>query len=236
MKIENTTRGEIFWMDCNDPRLVLITDKNHRLYDERVELPVNESMALSISDPMIGIIEPVIVRNVGGNYEVVDGRQRVKAAREAQSRIKDRTIRVPIIVRSQVNDSKAAVMSCITNNQRTEETAVQKGRRAIVMKETGSTPEEIERTFGVSWQTVSGWIALVGSKEAQEALESGSVTPSQAVAIAKSRDKQKALQRATEKPDWRIRIIGEKINGEMRIKVSGCTPEQLEEFRKAFNT
>ena len=55
MKIENTTRGEIFWMDANDPRLVVVTDKQHRLYDSRVQLPVAQAMVASISDPKIGI-------------------------------------------------------------------------------------------------------------------------------------------------------------------------------------
>lgn len=237
MKIEGTTRGEIFWMDCNDERLIVVTDKNHRLYDDRVELPVSEAMVDSISDPLIGIIEPVIVRNNGGKYEVVDGRQRVKAAREAQSRINERTIRIPLIVRSSVNDSKAAIMSCITNNQRTEETAVQKGRRAISMLETGSTPDEISKLFGVSWKTVSGWRSLAESPEAQSALESGLVNESKAVQVARSSDKQKALKAATDpKPEMvTVKLLRRDEKWIIKTNLDVSNDSKRTEIRDAIN-
>lgn len=217
MKIDKTTRSEIFWMDCADDRLVVVTDKNHRLYDARVELPINPAMVASIST--LGILEPVIVRNVGGRYEVVDGRQRVRSAREAQKEIKDRCVRVPLIVRSSCNDAAAASMSAIANNQRIEETPNQKGDRVKVLLETGHSRDEISAIFGVGWQTISGWVAIAESPEATSALEFGEVTASQAAAIAKSKNPIAKLKEIKTKPEGRCSIIGERICGEWRIKI-----------------
>jgi ParB family chromosome partitioning protein len=220
MKIENTTRGEIFWMNADDKRLVVVTDKQHRLYDSRVELPVDPAMVASISDPKIGILEPVIVRNVGGTYEVVEGRQRVKAARAAQEQVKGRVIRVPLIVRSSCNDASAASMSAIANNQRTEETATQKGERVKVLLETGHSKDEVCSIFGVGWQTISGWVAIAESPETSAALEAGTVTATEAAKIAKSKNPVAKLQEPKVKPEGRVRIVIERKSGQYSVKIS----------------
>jgi ParB family chromosome partitioning protein len=221
MKIENTTRGEIFWMDCNDERLVVVIDKNHRLYDSRVEMPIDDAMVSSISDPKVGIIEPVIVRNIGGKYEVVEGRQRVRAARKAQSMVKDRTIRVPLIVRSSVNDAVAASLSAIANNQRSEETPIQKGNRVKVLLETGHSKEEISSIFGVGWATISGWVKISEAPdELHRAIEDGSISASKAAVVARSKDKTKALQKAKEAPPESILFRAVKNGAKWEIKCS----------------
>jgi ParB family chromosome partitioning protein len=240
MKIENTTRGEIFWMDASDERLVVVTDKNHRLYDPRVEIPINEAMVSSISDPKVGIIEPVIVRNIGGKYEVVEGRQRVRAARKAQAMVKNRTIRVPLIVRSSVNDATAAGLSAIANNQRSEETPVQKGNRVKVLLETGHSKEEVSAIFGVSWQTISGWVKISEAPaELHQAIEDGSISASKAAVVARAKDKTRALQKAKEKPPetviFKVILVGQKWEIKCSKKITDLERVMIEEsFRKWF--
>lgn len=72
-----------------DPEsLHLVTDTSHPLYDERVHLPLSESVILNIME--LGVIEPIIVWKdpESGKTCVVAGRQRVKNATEANARRK----------------------------------------------------------------------------------------------------------------------------------------------------
>lgn len=243
MKIENTTRGEHHFMNADDIRLVIITDKNHRLYDERVLLPVSDAMVSSIADPSIGVLEPVIVRKVQGArygvdgwaYEVMDGRQRVKAAREAQKRTTDRTIRVPIIVRSGANDAAAASMAAIANNQRVEETPMQKGLRAQMLIETGHSREELCSIFGVGWQTVHGWISISESPEVADKISSGEITATEAAKEAKRKTSKRNLK-PIEKPTENIRIIGKRFGDGWRIKVTrDAYPGDIRGFIEALS-
>lgn len=63
--------------------LHLVTDKTHPLYDERINLPIDEGMVLNIKE--LGVLEPIIVWKdpENGLTCVVVGRQRVRHTLEA---------------------------------------------------------------------------------------------------------------------------------------------------------
>lgn len=63
--------------------LFLVTDKTHPLYDERINLPIDEGMVLNIKE--LGVLEPIIVWKdpENGRSCVVVGRQRVRHTLEA---------------------------------------------------------------------------------------------------------------------------------------------------------
>ncbi|KAG1434031.1 hypothetical protein G6F57_021787 [Rhizopus arrhizus] len=67
--------------------LVMVTDRTHPLFDERVFLPLNEAMVLNIKDQ--GVIQPISVWKDPelGQTLVVAGRQRVKHTMEANRRL-----------------------------------------------------------------------------------------------------------------------------------------------------
>lgn len=182
--IKNTTKGNVFFFDADDPRLVVITDPSHRLYDRRVEMPLDESMIESISDPKIGIVQSVIVRKVGENYEVVDGRQRVRCAREAVQRNPSFTIKIPCVTRT-IKEFEAARIATVTNVQRTEDTPVVKGENAKRQIEMGATHEDLESDFGVGRQTISQWIKIAESPDViKDAVDSGKISIAKALKIA----------------------------------------------------
>src|SRR5512143_1919662 len=87
-------KRDAYMFDPED--LVLVTDEKSPLYDERVHLPVNEALVMNMlfapDGVPQGVLEPITaVRNPEtGKVEVVVGRQRVKAAREANKRLKKR--------------------------------------------------------------------------------------------------------------------------------------------------
>lgn len=201
--IKGTKKGSFFWFEPDDPRLIVITDKSHRLYDSRVELPIDASMVKSIADPNIGILEPILVRKVGDNYEVVDGRQRVRAARQAKQLNTSLKIRIPAIPRT-AKDAEAARNSTIANVQRTEDSPYIKGENAARMIEMGYTDIEVSDFYGVSFLTVKGWIGFseTASDELKWALDSGVVTYTKARSISSmNHEKQaEALEKATAAP------------------------------------
>lgn len=82
-------RGPIgFTLNADDERLVIIMDENHPLYDERVHIPLEDLEGLALSLANGGQQKSIIVRKNGELFEVVDGRQEVRAARWANDRIR----------------------------------------------------------------------------------------------------------------------------------------------------
>jgi ParB family chromosome partitioning protein len=194
--IADTTKGNIFFIAADDSRLVVITNKSHKLYDDRIDLPLNEAMIKSIENPTVGILEPIIVRKVNDSYEVIDGRQRVRCAREAQRRNPALKIRIPFIIRTS-KDSEAAAFATITNVQRTEDNPVLKGKNASRLLEMGHSKDDIVSIFGVQWSTIDGWIKISDAPAVvQEALESGQISTTQAVKVSRNRDIDEALENA----------------------------------------
>ena len=109
-----------------DPEdVVIVDDPNHPLYDhERVALPFDENMVLSMS--AVGVRTPVKVRQNGETadgkaiIEVVDGRQRVKACREANRRLLasgGTPLRLPAVM-ERGDDLAHFVTMVVSNTQR----------------------------------------------------------------------------------------------------------------------
>src|SRR5437868_5424903 len=83
-------------------KIVIVQDESHPLYDERIHMPIDEALVLNIMHH--GVLEPVIVRRnpETSETEIVDGRQRVRATREANERLRAQgrpTHLVPAVVR-----------------------------------------------------------------------------------------------------------------------------------------
>lgn len=81
--------GKTNVLNFEPERLHLVTDTAHPLYDERIHLPLDETMVLNIMDQ--GVLEPIIVWKdpETGLSCVVDGRQRVRHTVEANKRLAD---------------------------------------------------------------------------------------------------------------------------------------------------
>lgn len=186
--IVNTTKGNIFWFTPDDPRLKVITDKSHKLYDKRVELPLDtpelQGMISTISDPDIGILEPVIARKVGDFWEVTEGRQRVRCAREAFRR-GAKHVKIPVIVKTH-RDFEVAKIASICNVQRVEDPPHVKGFNAQRLLDSGASWEELESVFAAKKSTIQSWIRVhEAPEEVHRAVENGEITSTQAVSVAK---------------------------------------------------
>lgn len=167
--------------------LYMTDDPSHPLYDERIYLPLSESMVLNIMDQ--GVIEPVIIwkdKETGTVY-VVDGRQRVKHAREANRRLLEQgkpSLMVPAVVRiGSVHRAKEAAISA--NEIHIPDTPLGRAKKMASMLELSYDESDIALFFGCSPQTVRATLTLLDCTQAvQDAVEAGHINTGHARKLA----------------------------------------------------
>ena len=188
-----------------DPeQLVIVADENHPLYDDRHKLPVSEALVLNILHHL-SVLKPVSVRKnpETGDVEVADGRQRVKACREANKRLKAKgceTIQIMAIPRR--GDEAALAEIMVSSNEHDQApTPLNRAKKAARLIEMGRDEEQIGMLFGVSKATVKNYLALLECTSAvQRAVESEKLPVSYAYKLAKLEpaEQRAALEEAVE--------------------------------------
>ena len=165
--------------------LILVTDPSHHLYDERVLLEPDDGLVRSIMD--VGVLQAVAVQGDGDKKTmVVFGRQRVKAAREANRRFKEQGSPRKVFVPTRpIKGSNTRMMQIlgIENEARVQDNVYAKAVKAQRMLDFGSSEEEILGAFCVtSWQTVAGYLKILELDEAlQKAVRRGDLSATQAL-------------------------------------------------------
>lgn len=169
--------------------LVIVTDPKHPLFDERAKLEPDEAMILNVAAH--GVLQPITVRKnpETGETEVVVGRQRVKATREANARRKARgetLLYVPARV-TKAEDDKLAAMIVIENELRKDDSPINRARKAQRLRDNhGFGDEQIAVIFGCSVQTVRGMTALLDCTAAvRDAVNTGKVPVTVALKLGK---------------------------------------------------
>lgn len=154
----------------------------HPRYDERVECPLREEFVLNVM--ALGVKKNILVTKVDGRAFVVDGRQRVRAAREANKRLVARgelPMRVPV-VQQKGEESLLAAIAVATNEFNLEDTPLVKARKAQRLRDLGRTDAEIAIAFGVTPKTIQNWAKMDGlSLPVKQAVEAGKLDASAAV-------------------------------------------------------
>ena len=249
--IKGASKTAIFFFNADDERLKVITDKQHVLYDRRVELPLEESMIESISE--IGVLHPIEVRKVGDNYEVIDGRRRVLHAREAQRRYPDRKIAIPVRPVTR-RDSEAARDATVSNAQRRDSSPVTRGEEAIrLMESFGWGQDDVCRFFGAGWSAIQSWIkvARCASDCVKEALENNEITLTKAIQISRHKEEHQEAQlkkvlekggrqKPGPKPGKRARkiriIVVEDADGDLCLDAPKCSRDELQFIIRKLST
>lgn len=151
-QFENASRTVAFSFDPEE--LVLIEDPKHPLYDARVKLPLKPEFIANIA--AIGVVEPVIVRRIDGKPVVIDGRQRVRAARVVNVRARkncETTLKVPVVVRNG-DEADAYTVTVSLNEQRQDDPKREKIAKAQRLSQLGRSEGDIALAMGVSVPTV----------------------------------------------------------------------------------
>ena len=168
--------------------LVIVEDEGSALRDDRAKLEYDERLVLSMM--VRGVLQPIIVRKnpETDKVEVVDGRQRVKAAREANKRLKKEgrdLLRVPAVVKR--NSALDALAMMVTANElRTEDTPMNRAKKLGRYIDMGGTKEDAAVAFGCSPATIVNMIGLLDAPSVvRKAVDSGAVSVSDGYKLAK---------------------------------------------------
>jgi len=195
-------RESMFRVDPDDLTIIGLDTEDgpeHPLWDERIKLALDEAMVLNIMD--LGIREPVVVVVQGKGDDriaaVVDGRQRVRHAREANKRLAKRgepKIDVPVVAEKGMSEKEQMQLSASLNEIRQEDPVMTKAAKAARMKARGSTFKEIALAFGVTEQTIGLWININSLTDVvKKAIANGQLTPTAAGQLASLKpEEQKA--------------------------------------------
>lgn len=160
-----------------------------------------DSLAISIGAS--GIVQPLLVRSVGGgNYEIIAGERRWRAARKAGLK------RVPVVVRDS-NEAERLEAALIENMVREDLNPVEEARAcAALVEDLGLTKEELGRRVGKSRPAVSNLIRLLElPDEALELMQSGQLSEGHGRAIlqADGNDTRRRLARDAAAREWTVR-------------------------------
>ena len=118
-----------------------------------------------------GVLEPLIVRPVGGSYEIVVGERRWRACQMAG------VTTVPVLIRD-LSDRDAMELALVENLQREDLNPIEEAEAyRRLLDEFGLTQEEVARRVGKERSTVANRLRLLGLRgRSREALEKGEIS------------------------------------------------------------
>lgn len=150
------------------------------VFDERAL----KELAVSIKEH--GVIQPIIVRNVNGKYEIIAGERRYKASALAG------LTKIPAIIRN-LDDKESSKVALLENLQRRNLNPIEEARTYQKILELDQmTQEELAKTMGKSQSAVANKIRLLGlSDEVQEALLKEQISERHARTLLNIPDKKK---------------------------------------------
>ena len=171
----------------------------------RLEINIERLNELAASIREVGLLEPIIVRPVDDEYEVVVGERRYRASQQAGLE------RVPAIVR-EYSDDIVVQLNLIENVQRQELNAIEKGKICKYLLE--NCPEKypsqaaVAKKIGVSDDAVSLWLRTVEvvPKEAQKYVATSTISgqvPEGKIDYATA----VRVGRSVEQPEKRVEVI-----------------------------
>jgi ParB family chromosome partitioning protein len=159
-----------------------------------------EELAQSIKEN--GIIQPLVVRKTEGNYEIIAGERRWRAAQKVG------LTKVPVILKD-VSDRQALELALVENLQREDLNSIEEATAyEQLIEDFGLTHEEISARIGKERSTVTNQLRLLKlPDEIKEAIITGEITAGHARAILglQSLTKAKEILEAIRKEKLSVR-------------------------------
>lgn len=209
------TKKEVTYLNPNHIVIVGIdtaATEEDTLYDERIDLDVDENLVKNIM--VFGVQQPVLVRQENGEVIVVDGRQRVRAARVANQRFTEAgevQVKVPVIA---VNgdDRRVTGIMISANEQRRDDDVLVRAFKAQRMFDLVGSKSEVALAFGRTSQTINSWFRLVSADSAiHDAIRSGEISASAGINIA-------GMEKAEQSAEVKKLISGNKGSAATKTK------------------
>ena len=181
-----------------------------------------KELAVSIKEH--GVIQPIIVRNIGNKYEIIAGERRYKASALAG------LTKIPAIVRN-LDDKESSKVALLENLQRKNLNPIEEARTYQKILELDQmTQEELAKTMGKSQSAVANKLILLSlSDDVQDALlkEKISERHARALLAVDNQEKQKQLLNKIIANKMTVRELEEEINPKPKEKIATADIEKL---------
>ena len=125
-----------------------------------------------------GMLQPILVRDVGDGWEIIAGERRWRAAMLAGLE------RIPAVVRSEDDETRRLILALVENLQREDLDPLEEARALQRLSEMGMTHQEIAERLGRNRVSVTQSLRLLDACPAlTAAVESGAVSAGHARAL-----------------------------------------------------
>ena len=149
-----------------------------------------------------GVLQPILVRKIGADYEVIAGERRLKAARILNLES------VPVVIKV-ATDREALVLALVENIQREDLNAIEEAQSfKRLIEEFNFSQEDVAKSVGKDRSTVSNLIRLLKlPDDIQRSIFAGQISTGHARALLSIEDK--ALQQ---------KIFNEAVLNELSVR------------------
>jgi len=165
---------------------------------------------LAASIIQLGVLQPILVRPADGQYQLIAGERRWKAAQRAG------LTTIPAVVRTS-DDMGAVEQALVENLHRQDLTALEEGAAyQQLIEDFGLTHDELASRVGKSRSTITNTLRLLGLPPAvQHLLASGKLSAGHARALLGTPDRslQERLARQAASEGWSVRTIEDAVRG-----------------------
>ena len=183
-----------------------------------------KELAVSIKEH--GVIQPIIVRQVGNKYEIIAGERRYKASTMAGLN------KIPAIIKN-YDDKESSKVALIENLQRRDLTPIEEARtyQKILELEDNMTQEELAATMGKTQASVSNKLRLLAlPDEVQDALLNEKISERHARSLLN-------IDNANDQVKMLNRIISERLTvRELDKKIKEMNEVHTEDDKEPIST
>ncbi|MEG0273844.1 MAG: ParB/RepB/Spo0J family partition protein [Longicatena sp.] len=179
-----------------ETKIIMIDQIQPNPYQPRLEFNDDALMDLAQSIRENGLIQPITVREVDGNYQIIAGERRFRALKL------NGAVEVPVMIMD-ANDIQMAEMALVENIQRENLSAIEEAKSYLdIMKFTNMNQSELALRVGKSQSSIANKIRLLNLEDdVQSAVSSKVITERHARALLSldGEKQQKALDKIVKK-------------------------------------
>lgn len=212
----NTQENQVVYLHLDD--IIPNRFQPRQVFDEKAL----KELAVSIKEH--GVIQPIIVRNIGNKYEIIAGERRYKASAMAG------LTTIPAIIRN-LDDKESSKVALLENLQRKNLNPIEEAKTYQKILELDQmTQEELAKTMGKSQSAVANKLRLLSlTDEVQDSLLKDQISERHARTLlnAKDPDTQKQLLKEVIEKKMTVRELEEKINPKPKEDLSKNDIENL---------
>jgi len=232
------TRTDIWWIapeSCGLAGIDTDPDTSNALYDTRVHLPLKPEFVENIDQ--LGVKQAVTGVVIAGRLWIDDGRQRVRAAREANVRRVargDAPMKVRVVVSSETDPQAIFLLARTLNAFRQDDGPLQIARNFKRAEDSfGTTAEKYAASEGISVATLRGYVTMLdrAAPVLLEAIDGGTIEPTKAAQIARlpAEEQGAAIEHAATATveETRRKVNEKKAAKEGKVATTRFSPKEI---------